>query len=91
MGGILVGAGRARRGGPRPERARWALELNAGDIVACYYATIGEADRAMDLLERNDVMPGIANRAWVEHDPDLDPVRELPRFRAFVTTLSRTL
>ena len=55
--------------------------------VACFYSTIGDVDRAMDLLERNDVMPGIANRAWVDHDPDLDPLRELPRFQAFITTL----
>ena len=44
----------------------------------------------MDLLAHG-VMPGIANREWVEHDPDLDPLRELPRSRPFATlnTLSR--
>ena len=43
-------------------------------------------DRAMDLLERA-VLPGMANRVWLEHDSDLDSLRELPRFRAFVATL----
>ena len=54
--------------------------------VACVYAQAGEKDRAVELLERA-VLPGMANRIWLEHDRDLDGLRELPRFKAFVATL----
>jgi tetratricopeptide (TPR) repeat protein len=54
--------------------------------VACYYAQFGEPERAMDLLERA-VLPGMANRVWLEHDTDLDSLRALPRFQRFVATL----
>jgi TolB-like protein/Tfp pilus assembly protein PilF len=54
--------------------------------VGCMYALEGEHDRAMDLLERA-VLPGMANRVWVEHDSDLDSLRTLPRFKAFLATL----
>ena len=50
------------------------------------YALEGERDRAMDLLEKA-VLPGMANRVWLEHDSDLDSLRELPRFKAFIKTL----
>jgi adenylate cyclase len=95
MRALTLGPGALRELGRVAEAREWSeralvLEPDEPSVlynVACFYSTIGEADRAMDLLERNDVMPGIANRAWVEHDPDLDPLRELPRFKAFVATL----
>jgi hypothetical protein len=40
----------------------------------------------MDLLERA-VLPGMANRFWLEHDSDLESLRELPRFKAYLRTL----
>jgi TolB-like protein/Flp pilus assembly protein TadD len=95
MRALTLGPGPLRRLGRVAEAREWSersltLEPDEPAVlynVACFYTAIGELDRAMDLLERNDVMPGIANRAWVEHDPDLDPLRELPRFKAFVATL----
>ena len=54
--------------------------------VACTYAMAGEQNRAMEVLERA-VLPGMANRVWLEHDSDLDSLRELPRFKAFLATL----
>jgi hypothetical protein len=50
------------------------------------FALEGEHDRSMDLLERA-VLPGMANRVWLEHDSDLDSLRTLPRFKAFLATL----
>ncbi len=50
------------------------------------YALEGEHDRAMGLLEKA-VLPGMANRVWLEHDSDLDALRTLPRFKAFMATL----
>jgi hypothetical protein len=51
--------------------------------VACYYTRAGEHERAIDLLERA-VLPGSANRVWIEHDSDLDDLRDLPRFKAYM-------
>ena len=51
--------------------------------VACVYALLGEADRAVDCLERS-VTHGWGQREWMEHDPDLASLRGHPRFRALV-------
>ena len=51
------------------------------------YLKTGDLDRAMDLLELRSVMPGIANREWVEHDSDLDSLRDHPRFQALLGQL----
>ncbi len=53
--------------------------------VACVYALLGEADKAIDCLEKS-VTHGWGQREWMEHDPDLAPVRHHPRFRALVQT-----
>jgi len=47
--------------------------------IACHYAQAGNLDKAMDLLERC-----IHSTAWTKNDSDLDPLRETPRFKAFV-------
>lgn len=82
-------AGRSREAREWGERAL-ALEPDEPSVlynVACLYALAGESDRAMELLERA-VLPGMANRVWLEHDSDLDSLREIPRFKAFFATLS---
>lgn len=49
--------------------------------VACAYAVAGEADKALDALERV-FAEGTANLAWIEQDSDLDALRSHPRFAA---------
>jgi Flp pilus assembly protein TadD len=91
---LYLGATAQLQLGRRREAFEWAeraLALEPGEPsvlynVACVFALAGETDRAMDLLERA-VLPGMANRAWLEHDADLDLLRGLPRFKAFVATL----
>ena len=51
--------------------------------VACVYALLGESDKAIDCLEKS-ITHGWGQREWMEHDPDLAPVREHPRFRALM-------
>jgi len=68
--------------------ARRALELGKNDAathynVACYYSGIGEIEKALDLLENS-----IQSRSWIENDADLDPIRDHPRYRAFIETLA---
>ena len=79
----------------REEATEWAERALAIDPdeptvlynIACLYSTMRRPDDAMDLLERA-VLPGMANRSWVKHDSSLDPLRDQPRFKAFLKTLS---
>ena len=54
--------------------------------LACFYTVAGEAKKAMDLFERS-IEAGAVSRAWLEHDSDLDPIREDSRFRALLEKL----
>jgi len=48
--------------------------------VACLMALEGERDQALDHL-RCAFRAGFARRDWIEHDPDLDSLRDEPRFQ----------
>ncbi len=50
---------------------------------ACFYAMQGETDRALDLLEQA-VRLGWGDRAWMEHDSELESLHDNPRFRALL-------
>ena len=72
------------------ERAReWlarALAIDPDDLLtlynaACNYAHLGEAERALDLLERFIPLANDLNRAWIKHDSDFDSLRRHPRFQ----------
>ena len=51
--------------------------------VACVYALLGQADKAVDCLEKS-ITRGWGQREWLEHDPDLAVLRDHPRFRALI-------
>ncbi len=76
------------RVGDRPAGLEWAeraLEIDPQDAgvrynVACLYALEDQADEAIKCLERA-VDAGFGNRDWIEQDPDLDSLREHPRFQ----------
>ena len=80
--------------GRREEAIEWAnraLEMEPDDPavlynVACIYVTVGELDEAMGLLERS-VEIGFSHLGWIENDPDLDPLRDQPRFKALLEKL----
>jgi len=55
--------------------------------VACFYAEQGDAERAVDLLERA-VSLGWGDRAWMEHDSDLDALHGNPRFTALLERIA---
>jgi serine/threonine protein kinase/Flp pilus assembly protein TadD len=68
------------------ELAERALAIDPEDAgirynVACLYALEGEKDKAITCLEAA-VNSGFAHRDWVDHDPDLDSLRDDPRFLA---------
>lgn len=79
------------------EWAERALAIDPEDAgvkynVACLYAIQGESDKAIECLEQA-LQAGFGTRTWIENDPDLDSVREDPRFQALLArlqTLDRT-
>jgi adenylate cyclase len=80
-----VSYGDLKRGRLRIERA---VELAGDDFAVlynatCFHARLGEADRALELLDRA-VGTGRGFRRWLENDGDLDPLRADPRFQAIM-------
>jgi TolB-like protein/Flp pilus assembly protein TadD/tRNA A-37 threonylcarbamoyl transferase component Bud32 len=75
--------------GVREEGLRWAERARTIDPddpgviynVACLYALEGRVEDALDCLEQA-ARTGFGGQAWIAHDPDLDSVRDHPRFQA---------
>jgi tetratricopeptide (TPR) repeat protein len=89
-GDVLLACYRARMGQAAEARAILAEVLEAPSNyynLACTHALLGDADRALHYLERdfteNHPTPGSLRRQqdWAKSDPDLDSLRELPRFQ----------
>ena len=87
-GGALISLGESQKGIDRVEQA---VQVRPHDFAvlynaACSFANAGKPERALDMLDRA-VSTGRGFRAWIEHDPDLDSLRALPRFRQIVARL----
>ncbi len=54
--------------------------------LGCIYSLAGEIDEALDCLERA-VTHGFIHKEWFEHDSNLDPLRNHPRFLAMMEKL----
>jgi ketosteroid isomerase-like protein len=68
-----------------------AIAVGGGGAVdfynlACAYALAGDADQALDSVERA-IGAGLRRREQYETDPDLASLRELPRFRTLMESL----
>ncbi len=68
--------------------AERALAIDPDDAgvrynVACLYAVEGQLDQALECLSAA-VERGFGNREWLEHDPDMDSLRDDPRFKALI-------
>lgn len=50
--------------------------------VACFYAQVGDTDKAFAFLQGS-----VTSRTWLDNDPELDPIRDDPRFHALLRTL----
>ena len=48
--------------------------------AACFYALSGDVEKSLDCLENCQFKVGSLNREWLEHDSDLDSIRNHPRF-----------
>ena len=84
-----LGAGSLAAHGENERAKRWlarALAIDPDDThlqynAACTWTQLGETDRAFDLLEVWTQHGGGISKAWFRRDPDLDPLRELPRYQ----------
>jgi hypothetical protein len=54
--------------------------------VACIYSMAGEAEAAVECLERA-VRAGLTQRGWLEHDSNLNAIRSDPRVQALIAQL----
>jgi hypothetical protein len=50
--------------------------------MGCFYARAGEIDKAFECLDDS-----ITSRTWVENDPDLESLREDPRYHNLLRKL----
>ena len=71
--------------------ARRALTINPDDPlllynIACMYSLLGNSTEALNCLEKA-VDKGYGQKDWVEHDSDLDSLRELPRFKTILEAM----
>ena len=87
-GGTLIIMGERQKG---MERLEQALALRPHDFAtlynaACGFSRAGEKEKALDLLDRA-VGTGSGFRPWIEHDPDLDNVRDSPRYKQILARL----
>ena len=88
---LYLGAGGLLLIGERERGLEWAARARAigpeddGILYnrACVYAVAGEADTALDCLE-GAVRNGFTGRRWIEHDTDLDLIRNTDRFKTLL-------
>ena len=81
----LVDLGRAEEAREAAARVL-AMEPDDSSVlynVACVYARLGQVEPALDALE-SAAAAGALQRDWLEHDPDMDPLRAHPRFAAIM-------
>ena len=84
----LVDLGERERG---LEWAARALAMDPDDStnlynVACAYSLAGEADKAIDTLERT-IGHGWVQKDWLENDTDFESLRTHSRFQALLTRM----
>ncbi len=90
---LTLGAGALVTLGMKDEAIAWvdrALVIRPDDIMVlhnagCTLASAGLTDRALDVFEKRFSL-GTAFADWIDNDPDFDPIREHPRFKAMLRT-----
>ena len=94
---LNLGAFALLRTGNRAEAEQWMdesvrkapmdsiIQYNA----ACFYALEGKIEKALDCLENCLVKVGNISREWLEHDSDLDSLRENPRYADIIASFPK--
>ena len=91
---VCLGSGALCELGDRAGGLEWidralAMDPEDGAVlynVACNYAILKETDKSIDCLEKA-FRQGFGYKDWMDNDPDLDSVRNHPRFKALMKGL----
>lgn len=91
---LSYGAGALNHLERKPQALEWTERAFAASpqepmtlyAVACDFAMLGRVDKAVSCLERARLF-GTLPKKWLENDPDLDSLRDRPRFKAFLAQL----
>jgi non-specific serine/threonine protein kinase len=84
--------------GERERGLKWARRALAIDPeepmavynVACVQVLAGQNEEALDSLEQA-VRSGLTQKDWIEHDSNLDPLRDHPRFKKLMQFLEQEI
>jgi tetratricopeptide (TPR) repeat protein len=90
----IVGAGASANIQDAERSAQYAARAMAVDPedpmllynVACTYGVLGKVDECLNALEQA-VSKGWGDKAWLEHDSDLDSIRAHPKYLAIVQAM----
>lgn len=68
-----------------------ALEVGGNDLtlkynLACVYSRVGDTEEAIGFLEEM-IGEGVGLKSWMENDPDLDNIRDDPRYHSMIQRL----
>jgi len=91
---FYLGANASCQLGERERSLQWArraLEIEPDDAgvlynIACVYSLQGQVEEGIDCLEKS-ITSGMGQKEWIEHDSDLDALRNHPRFQALLARL----
>ena len=89
----LASMGEAEKAKQWMERA---LSIDPDDThiqynAACMWSQLGDKERALDLLQKWASHMGGENKDWMQHDPDLDPLRDHSRYKKIVELIDASL
>jgi serine/threonine protein kinase/tetratricopeptide (TPR) repeat protein len=95
--GLYLGAIELQYGGDTVKSEEWARRAVQSDPVnplllyniGCLYSVAGKSGLALDHLERAMEL-GMRNRDWLMTDPDLNSLRNDPRFKALLSDTGET-
>ena len=90
----IMGASASANVGDEEKSAYYAARAMAVDPedpmvlynVACSFSILGKTREALDALEKA-VNFGWGDKGWLEHDSDLDPLRNEPRYLALIKAM----
>jgi non-specific serine/threonine protein kinase len=91
---ICLGANSLLAMGETEKALEWANRALANDKggastmynVACVFAKAGKTEEAIDHIEQA-LKNNTLHREWLDNDPDMDPLRDNPRFQKLMETL----
>jgi len=91
---ICLGSGALYDIGEHARAREWAdralaMDPDEGTVlynVACTYAKLNDVNTALECLAKA-FRQGFGHKEWVEHDPDLEPVRAHPRYKCLLWEL----